>query len=96
MPGLNTWPAEATGNRDNNARLWKVVLGGVAVGDDPAADVQAKRRRMKMSALVDLYEPEGCYIQRGKRQGFPMTDRSKRYLIARLRHHVVPLACSVE
>lgn len=69
----------------------KVVLGGVAVGDDPAADVQAKRRRMKMSALVDLYEAEGCYIQRGKRQGYPMTDRSKRYLIARLRHHVVPL-----
>lgn len=72
-------------------RKAKVVLGGVAVGEDPAADVKATRRRMKIAGLVDLYEAEGCYIQRGKRQGYPMTDRSKRYLIARLRHHVVPL-----
>jgi hypothetical protein len=33
-------------------------------GGDPAAELQAK-----MSALVDLYESEGCVIQRGKRQG---------------------------
>ncbi|WP_254602970.1 hypothetical protein [Sphingomonas bacterium] len=46
---------------------------------------------MKMAALVDLYEREGCYIQRGKRQGFPMKERTKAYTIARLRHHVVPL-----
>lgn len=72
-------------------RKAKVILGGVAVGEDPAADVKAKRRQMKMSALVKLYEAEGCYIQRGKRQGFPMKDRSKRYLLARLRHHVIPL-----
>lgn len=72
-------------------RKAKVILGGVAVGDDPAAEVKIRRRRMKMSALVELYELEGCYIQRGKRQGFPMKDISKKYLLARLRHHVIPL-----
>lgn len=72
-------------------RKAKVILGGVAVGEDPASDVKEQRRQMKMAALVDLYEREGCYIQRGKRQGFPMKERTKAYTIARLRHHVVPL-----
>lgn len=69
----------------------KKILGGVAVGSDPAAELQAKRREMKMSALIDLYEEKGCVIQRGKRQGEPMKARTKAYTMARLRHHVVPL-----
>src|SRR5579863_2203765 len=69
----------------------KKVLGGAAVGADPAAEIQAKRREMKMSALIDLYEEKGCVIQRGKRQGEPMKPRTKTYTMARLRHHVVPL-----
>ncbi|MDB5583973.1 MAG: putative integrase [Bradyrhizobium sp.] len=69
----------------------KVVLGGVAVGEDPADERRAKRMEMKMAGLIALYEEEGCYIQRGKRQGEPMKDRTKTYTIARLRHHVVPL-----
>jgi integrase len=69
----------------------KTILGGAATGSDPAAELQAKRREMKMSALVDLYESEGCVIQRGKRQGEPMKPRTKEYTVARLRHHVVPL-----
>ena len=69
----------------------KTILGGVATGEDPAGDRQAKRREMKMSSLIDLYAEEGCVIQRGKRQGEPMKDRTKAYTVARLKHHVVPL-----
>ena len=46
---------------------------------------------MTMAALVDLYEAEGCFVQRGLRQGEPMKARTKAYTVARLRHHVVPL-----
>jgi integrase len=69
----------------------KVLLGSVAVGDDPAGERQAKRREMKIDALIELYEEEGCFIQRGIRQGQPMKERTKAYTLARLRHHVVPL-----
>lgn len=69
----------------------RVLLGSVAVGDDPAGERLAKRREMKMDALIDLYEEEGCFVQRGIRQGQPMKDRTKAYTLARLHHHVVPL-----
>ena len=46
---------------------------------------------MTVGGLVDLYEEEGCYIQRGIRQGEAMKPRTKAYTIARLRHHVIPL-----
>ena len=69
----------------------KKILGGAAVGSDPSAEIQARRREMKMSALIDLYEAEGCTVQRGKRQGTPMKPMTKSYTVARLRHHVVPL-----
>lgn len=69
----------------------KELLAAVTVGNDPASERNAKRMEMKLSALVDLYEEEGCYIQRGKRLGEPMKERTKTYTIARLRHHVVPL-----
>ena len=69
----------------------RTILGGAAAGSDPAAELQAKRREMTMRALIDLYEAEGCVIQRGKRQGEPMKPRTKAYTVARLRHHAVPL-----
>ena len=69
----------------------KRMLAAAVAGADPAGDLQAKRRELKMSALVDLYEQEGCVVQRGKRQGEAMKDRTQAYTIARLRHHVVPL-----
>lgn len=69
----------------------KGILGSVAVGDDPADQRRAKRLEMKISGLIDLYEDEGCFIQRGKRQGQPMKPKTKQFTIARLRHHVVPL-----
>jgi len=72
-------------------KLAKVKLGSIVTGADPTTELQAKRREMTMSALVDLYEKEGCVIQRGKRQGDAMKPRTKAYTLARLRHHVVPL-----
>src|SRR3546814_2050925 len=64
---------------------------GAATGADPAAELKAKRKEMRIAELVDLYEKEGCYIQRGKRQGEAMKPLTKQYTLARLRHHVVPL-----
>ncbi|HXW70969.1 MAG TPA: site-specific integrase [Methylocella sp.] len=69
----------------------KTILGSVAKGEDPADERRAKRREMKISGLIDLYEKVGCVIQRGKRQGLPMKPLTKRLTIARLRNHVVPL-----
>ncbi|MBZ9851356.1 site-specific integrase [Mesorhizobium sp. CA14] len=69
----------------------KAVLGGVAKGEDPADERRAKRREMKITGLIDLYEDEGCVIQRGKRQGQPMKPLTKQLTLARLRNHVVPL-----
>jgi hypothetical protein len=69
----------------------KKVLGQIAVGEDPAAQRNSKRLEMNVAALVDLYEAEGCYIQRGVRQGEPMKPLTKQYTIGRLRHHVVRL-----
>lgn len=67
------------------------VLGAAAKGEDPAGERQARRREMTVSKLVDLYEAEGCFIQRGIHQGRPMKPLTKAYTISRLRHHVVPL-----
>jgi integrase len=46
---------------------------------------------MTVAELVDLYEREGCFVQRGVRQGEPMKATTKAYTMARLRNHVVPL-----
>lgn len=69
----------------------KKILGGAATGKDTAAEIKAKRNEMRMCELIDLYEKNGCYIQRGKRQGEAMKPLTKQYTMARLRHHVVPL-----
>lgn len=72
-------------------RKAKELLAKATVGEDPAKDRNAKRKEMRVAELIDLYEAEGCFIQRGKRQGEPMKPLTKKYTIARLRHHVVPL-----
>jgi integrase len=69
----------------------KSVLGKAVGGKDPAGELMARRRAMLMSELIDLYEAEGCFIQRGKRQGQPMKPTTKKNTLARLRNHVVPL-----
>ena len=76
---------------DEARRKAKAVLGSAANGDDPAGERQAQRREMLMSELIDLYESEGCFIQRGIYQGQPMKPLTKKNTIARLRNHVVPL-----
>lgn len=76
---------------DQARKIAKAKLGSVAAGADPASELQAKRLELTMSALIDLYEKEGCVIQRGKRQGEPMKPKTKAYTLARLRHHVIPL-----
>ena len=76
---------------DEARRRARVLLGAVATGEDPAGQRQARRREMTIAALVNLYEAEGCFVQRGVRQGEPMKARTKAYTVARLRHHVVPL-----
>jgi integrase len=67
------------------------VLAKAAIGHDPAGDRTAKRREMTIADLVELYEEEGCYVQRGIRQGEAMKPLTKAYTLARLKHHVVPL-----
>lgn len=76
---------------DKARKLAKKMLGAVVNGQDPVGDLTAKRREMKVAELVDLYEAEGCVVQRGLRQGEPMKQTTKAYTLARLRHHVVPL-----
>lgn len=76
---------------DQARKIAKAKLGGVAAGADPASELQAKRRELTMTQLIDLYEKEGCVIQRGKRQGEAMKPRTKAYTLARLRNHVIPL-----
>ena len=69
----------------------KDVLADVRRGLDPAAELASKRREMTVAEAIDFYEEEGCYIQRGIRQGEPMKPMTKDYTLGRLRHHVVPL-----
>ncbi|WP_243457275.1 tyrosine-type recombinase/integrase [Parasphingorhabdus cellanae] len=76
---------------DQARKKARALLAQVLLGEDPAAERNAKRLALNISELVDIYESEGCYIQRGKRQGEPMKELTKRYTLARLRHHVVPL-----
>jgi len=69
----------------------KVIVAEATIGDDPARRKAQKRRELSVSDLIDLYEEEGCFIQRGKRLGEPTKELTKQYTLARLRHHVVPL-----
>ncbi|RDJ18366.1 integrase [Rhizobium phaseoli] len=76
---------------DEARRKARDILSSAAKGGDPARERGAKRREMKIAALIDLYEAEGCYVQRGIRQGQAMKPQTKAFTIARLRNHVVAL-----
>jgi len=76
---------------DEARRQGRLLLASAATGDDPAGERQQKRKEMTVTKLLDLYESEGCFVQRGIRQGEPMKDRTKAYTLGRLKHHVVPL-----
>ena len=76
---------------DEARRQARLLLASAATGDDPGGERQKKRKEMTITQLVDLYESEGCFIQRGIRQGEPMKDRTKAYTLGRLKHHALPL-----
>lgn len=81
----------ATLTPDEARAAARKLLASVAHGDDPATQKAAKGREITVASLIDLYADEGCFVQRGIRQGEPMKARTKEYTLARLRHHVVPL-----
>ena len=76
---------------DDARKTAQKTLADVAKGVDPVADKISKRREMTIGNLIDLYENEGCKVQRGIRIGQPMKARNKAYTISGLRHHVIPL-----
>ena len=59
----------------------KRVLGSVAHGHDPSGDRQAKRREMTVADLIGLYAEKGTDH---------LKERNRRWMLARLQHHVVP------
>jgi integrase len=65
----------------------KSLLGAAASGEDPAGDVQEKRREKTGRELLDFYEEHGCFIQRGIHKGKPMKPQTKKNTIGRLRNH---------
>lgn len=76
---------------DQARKQGKAILGAVANGQDPGEKRIAKRGELLISQLRDLYEERGCIIQRGRRIGEPMKPLTKRYTLARIDHHIVPL-----
>ncbi|MFJ6321937.1 MULTISPECIES: tyrosine-type recombinase/integrase [unclassified Rhizobium] len=72
-------------------RIAKAKLGSVAAGEDPAEVLLARRRELTVKGLIDLYEKEGCIVQRGVRQGEPLKPATKNLVLGRLRNHVVAL-----
>jgi integrase len=67
------------------------ALAAVLLGQDPAGDATTKRKELRIVDLIDLYEKDGLFVQRGIRIGTPMKPLTARYTMNRLRHHVVPL-----
>jgi len=63
----------------------------VTLGGNPAGDKQTASQALTVGELLDVYEQEGCYVQRGSRIGEPMKPLTKQYTMARLRNHVLPL-----
>lgn len=85
---LGTYPTLTAKDARNMARD---VLADVRRGADPAGDLAAKRAELTVAKAIDFYEQEGCFVQRGIRIGEPMKPDTKKFTLARLRHHVVPL-----
>lgn len=58
------------------------VLSEAASGRDPSADRSERRAELTVSDLIDLFAENGTDH---------LKERNRRYMLARLRHHVVPL-----
>jgi integrase len=63
-------------------------LAEVRRGSDPLSDRQTKRRELKLSEFIDQWETDAPV---SKRTGKPMKELTRSYMLARLRHHVVPI-----
>lgn len=72
-------------------KMAEIALARVRLGEDPGGERITKRAEMTLAHAIDFYEQEGCFVQRGIRQGEPMKPVTKAYTLARLRHHVVRL-----
>jgi integrase len=59
----------------------KKVLAAALQGSDPSAERTAKRREMTIAGLISLYGSEGTYH---------LKERNRRWMLARLQHHIVP------
>lgn len=88
LVSLGRFPAVSASEARKEATT---ILAAASLGQDPAGDLAAKRRELRMRDLIDLYEMEGLVVQRGARIGTPMKPLTARYTVARLRHHVIPL-----
>lgn len=73
---------------DQARKLAKERLAEVCKGEDPLAERQTRRRELKVQDLIDQWEREN---PPGRRSGLPLAPRTKAYMLARLRHHIVPL-----
>lgn len=66
----------------------KQILGHVALGNDPVDELNSRRRQLTVAGLIDQFEKEKPL---GRRTGEPLRDRTLANMLARLRHHVVPI-----
>ncbi len=73
---------------DQARMLARDRLAEVRHGTDPLSDRQTKRREMKLAEFIDQWELDAPV---GKRTGRPMKSRTRNFMLARLRHHVVPI-----
>ncbi len=73
---------------DQARNLARDRLAEVRRGTDPLSDRQTKRREMKLSEFIDQWETDAPV---SKRTGRPMRELTCRYMLARLRHHAVPI-----
>ncbi|HMU23334.1 MAG TPA: site-specific integrase [Sphingorhabdus sp.] len=73
---------------DQARALARDRLAEVRHGTDPLSDRQTKRREMKLSEFIDQWETDAPV---SKRTGRPMKELTRSYMLARLRHHVVPI-----
>mgnify|MGYP000432107421 CR=1 FL=1 len=58
------------------------VLLAAAQGQDPAGNRRTKRKEMRVSEMIDYFAKTGTEH---------LKERNRRYMLARLQHHVVPI-----
>lgn len=73
---------------DEARKQARLMLAEVCKGEDPLAERQTRRRELKVQELIDQWDKDN---PPGRRSGLPLNPRTKTYMLARLRHHIVPL-----